>query len=720
MNRTLRASQRGQAIVLIALMIVVMFGLVGLAIDSGRAYLDRRHLQAAVDAAALAAAYNYMNTTDYAQAEQTAVDTYSADELLYGAASCAGLGAMAVTCTFSGDSSNQLMTINVTNQSIAGVSFTVTAVGTMPVAMMQVLGAGPNIRVGATATAVARKSGTNGAAIQTLSPAGCGGNGGNSLTFTGTSTTMVTGDVWSNGSITDNGVASGTVNGNAIDICPAMPPSPMPNFTVTGTQANGWTMLDPGYPQPSLNPASQSWASTSGSVEQPGTYASDPRLGGGAGCYFLSGGVYTWSAGFTQNGGFVSNELRPPDEPKLSAANQPNLTTTTAALAAGTNITGIPVAALPGAIAQNSAVSVGGQTFSVSRNAAAGDTSISVSRQAPAANIPAGSWLTVRALPQFWDSNGVNCATTFALTATGSDASNPPISAQTWAVELTSVRWSPYGVSSCGGPASTTCFLRESAPSMCKTVSVGSSQNFKVSVSSSPPDPGAQDFNVYLAPSGSCQGPFGYAAQFANNGSYTTTINGGTLNGWALDPGAPRDNPGAPAPDFQSPPVAGGLPNANPQLAVPPHGDLANEGHCVDPTTGTGVACPAPVTPGAVLWFIPGGGNIQTCLNLQGGGDIYIYSGHQYQRILLYEPGPEQQPPANTCSNNVAGSGITSLIGIFYVPAANVTIVGNSSYLATIAGGVIAWTASVKGNGGVSILADPTLRTWPPSVTLTQ
>ena len=651
MNRTLRASQRGQAIVLIALMIVVMFGLVGLAIDSGRAYLDRRHLQAAVDAAALAAAYNYMNTTDYAQAEQTAVDTYSADELLYGAASCAGLGAMAVTCTFSGDSSNQLMTINVTNQSIAGVSFTVTAVGTMPVAMMQVLGAGPNIRVGATATAVARKSGTNGAAIQTLSPAGCGGNGGNSLTFTGTSTTMVTGDVWS------NGIAGlGTILGNAIDICPAMPPSPMPNFTVTGTQANGWTMLDPGYPQPSLNPASQSWASTSGSVEQPGTYASDPRLGGGAGCYFLSGGVYTWSAGFTQNGGFVSNELRPPDEPKLSAANQPNLTTTTAALAAGTNITGIPVAALPGAIAQNSAVSVGGQTFSVSRNAAAGDTSISVSRQAPAANIPAGSWLTVRALPQFWDSNGVNCATTFALTATGSDASNPPISAQTWAVELTSVRWSPYGVSSCGGPASTTCFLRESAPSMCKTVSVGSNQNFKVSVSSSPPDPGAQDFNVYLAPSGSCQGPFGYAAQFANNGSYTTTINGGTLNGWALDPGAPRDNPGAPAPDFQSPPVAGGLPNANPQLAVPPHGDLANEGHCVDPTTGTGVACPAPVTPGAVLWFIPGGGNIQTCLNLQGGGDIYIYSGHQYQRILLYEPGPEQQPPANTCSNNVTRS----------------------------------------------------------------
>src|SRR5258706_13385856 len=195
------------------------------------------------------------------------------------------------------------MAINVTNQSIAGVSFTVTGVGSMAVAMMQVLGAGPNITVGATATAVARKSGTNGAAIQTLSPAGCGGNGGNSLIFTGTSTTMVTGDVWSNGSITDNGVASGTVNGNAIDICPAMPPSPLPNFTVTGTLVNGWTMLDPGYPQPSLNPASQSWNSTSGTVEQSGTYASDPSLGGGAGGYFLSGGVYEWSAGLQRTGG---------------------------------------------------------------------------------------------------------------------------------------------------------------------------------------------------------------------------------------------------------------------------------------------------------------------------------------------------------------------------------------------------------------------------------
>jgi len=35
---------RGQAIVIVALIIVVLFGFLGLAVDGGRAYLDRRAL----------------------------------------------------------------------------------------------------------------------------------------------------------------------------------------------------------------------------------------------------------------------------------------------------------------------------------------------------------------------------------------------------------------------------------------------------------------------------------------------------------------------------------------------------------------------------------------------------------------------------------------------------------------------------------------------------
>src|SRR3979409_2332436 len=59
-----RSLQKGQAIVLIALMILVLFGMLGLAIDSGRAYVDRRDQQTAVDAAALAAGDWYENFHD--------------------------------------------------------------------------------------------------------------------------------------------------------------------------------------------------------------------------------------------------------------------------------------------------------------------------------------------------------------------------------------------------------------------------------------------------------------------------------------------------------------------------------------------------------------------------------------------------------------------------------------------------------------------------------
>jgi Flp pilus assembly protein TadG len=691
-----RQIQRGQAIVLVALMIVVLFGFVGLAIDSGRAYLDRRQLQAAADAAALAAAYTYMNTGAYAASEQKAADTYASNEALYNSQSCSGLGTVSATCTF-GDPYGQTLSINVTDRSIAGVSFAVTGSHSMPVAIMQVLGAGPNISVAASATAVARRAGTNGAAIQTLSPSGCGGNGGQSLTFQGSSQTFVTGDIWSNGSVFDNSNrAGGSVNGNVIDVCGSPPALGTPTpWTVTGAQANGWTMPDPNYPLPGLNSTQVSWNGTSGSTEQPGTYTTDP---GPNGCYFLAPGVYDFKAGITENGGLTSNELRPPDEPNMAAANQPNITTLSADLS-GSNQTQIVVNSLLGAVAQNSIVWVGGQSFTVSQNAAAGATLLHISRQNVAGTIPAGTLLSVRALPQFWDLNG-SCSGTFSAVPNGSISNNL---SGTWSVEVTAVRWEPNGVLSCGGPASPTCYLRESAPSMCKTVTLGASGVIKVSVTS---DPGAQSFNVYIAQNGSCSG-LAWASLMSGS---SVTINSSTFPvGWPAGQ--------APPPDQEGLPLASGLPNANAPAGTPPRGDLANEGHCVDSTTGGGVACPGASTPGAVVIFIPSGG----CLDQHGTGDIYLFSGYQYQRVVLYEPGPEQSSQPNTClGNKVNGTGFTSLIGIFYVPAASVTINGNNTYQATIAGGVIAWTASVIGTGNVAITADPTLRTWPPSVNLTK
>ena len=65
LNIRISSRQSGQAIVLIALLILVLFGMLGLAVDSGRGYVDRRDQQTSVDAAALAAGDWYENYPDY-------------------------------------------------------------------------------------------------------------------------------------------------------------------------------------------------------------------------------------------------------------------------------------------------------------------------------------------------------------------------------------------------------------------------------------------------------------------------------------------------------------------------------------------------------------------------------------------------------------------------------------------------------------------------------
>src|SRR6202162_6494727 len=85
--------QRGQAIVLVAIMVVVIVGMAALAIDGARAYALRRDLQAAVNAAALAAADNLQQTGSYTQAEQAATTIFGFNIRLYPGPSCtAGYG----------------------------------------------------------------------------------------------------------------------------------------------------------------------------------------------------------------------------------------------------------------------------------------------------------------------------------------------------------------------------------------------------------------------------------------------------------------------------------------------------------------------------------------------------------------------------------------------------------------------------------------------------
>src|SRR5437660_12526738 len=78
-------AQSGQAIVLVALLILVLFGMLGLAVDSGRAYVDRRDQQSAVDASALAAGDWYENFSDlYGSTLPNAKAVYQSNLHLYG------------------------------------------------------------------------------------------------------------------------------------------------------------------------------------------------------------------------------------------------------------------------------------------------------------------------------------------------------------------------------------------------------------------------------------------------------------------------------------------------------------------------------------------------------------------------------------------------------------------------------------------------------------
>src|SRR4029077_1357605 len=198
------SAQGGQAIVLIALLILVLFGMLGLAIDSGRAYVDRRDQQTAVDAAALAAGDWYENFQSVKGSANSAMpqakQIYENNLHLYtGSTSDVFSNALVgvnnnlpqdtEVVTYTG---GYQLTIVATNTQFNGYQFTLTSVHFLPLAFIQVFG-GPNaVMINATATAIVGNQRQT-PALLTLSTGNCAMNlkGGAQLT--------VLGDVYSNG-----------------------------------------------------------------------------------------------------------------------------------------------------------------------------------------------------------------------------------------------------------------------------------------------------------------------------------------------------------------------------------------------------------------------------------------------------------------------------------------------------------------------------------------
>lgn len=639
-------------------MITIVVGMAAIAIDGARAYAMRRDLQAAADAAALAAADKLQQSGSYVSAEQAATSIFGANLRLYAAPACSpayaapGAGPFNVTCTYTDGTT---LRQSVSGLGPQGSQFTMTATRPLVLQFASILtnGASPNV-VATAGGAVNNLAFTP--AIAALDQAGCGGTSGSAITVNGGNTLSVVGDVVSNGAIQ---LTSGAlkVTGDIYARCQAVVPgtvtlncypsgaaTPCTYPDVAGATRTGFHAVDPAYPLPAVLGGSQGLPG-SDVVLLPGSYAADPNFSSQR-CYFLSAGVYDWMAGYTNSSGFVSNELKPPDEPVYNI------------------------------------------------NTALGH--------------------------QMWDTGGVNCAGSFQLSAVSSGL---PIREITWGIELTATRTDIYqGVA----------YRRESAPSMCRTVNVPDSSAIKITVSNVP---GATAYNVYAAPpSTGCSGPFGLAGSITITGAvrndntvgcpafsgtgcslgFVSGVFDSTLLGLAFAPNATAapGMPGAYPPSGETAPLRSNLPNQNPDRGSSPAGDRANENQCSS-VNGAAMACPAPITPGAVEFDIPSTG----CLNATTGADNFVFSGYQYDWIMVYEPGMDN-PPANTCSNVLGAAADSAWVGLIYVPSAALNVTKAATFRTEATGGLMADTLSFTGQLP-TIIYSPSYAPQPPASRLT-
>jgi hypothetical protein len=320
---------------LIAIMMAALVGMAALAIDGARAYALRRDLQASVDAAALAAGDNFQATGNYTSAEQAATTLFGANLKLYSSPSCSpGYGApggapYTVTCTYP---DGTVLTQVVAGLGPQGSVFTIAAKRTLQLQFARILTNGTNPTVaGAAAGGINNLLFTP--AVAALNQAGCGGVGGVALSITGGGTLKVNGDVVSSGAISASGSGlrvagdiysrcQSSVPGSVTSACyPSGATAPCSYPDVVGATRPGFRFVDPNYPAPPVPGGGQPKPGNN-VVLSPGSFAANPAIASGK-CYFLSPGVYKWLSGYTNNGGFVSNELKPPDEPDTSNRTLP-------------------------------------------------------------------------------------------------------------------------------------------------------------------------------------------------------------------------------------------------------------------------------------------------------------------------------------------------------------------------------------------------------------
>ena len=574
-----RRRQSGQAIVLIALMLTVLIGMVAIAIDGSRAYALRRDLQAATDAAALAAADKMQQTGSYVSAEQAATAIFGTNLRLYSAPSCTGYGTpgaspWTVTCTYSDGTA---LTDVARAMGPQGSRFMVTATRSLQLQFGRVLTNGSNPTIGAGAHGNVNNL-LYSPTVAALDQDGCGGLGGAAITINGTGTLDINGDLASNGAVSVTGGSlrvagdiyancQSPVPGSVTNSCyPSDASTPCSYQDVAGATRAGYRLPDPGYPPPSLLGGSVSFSGAS-VVVPPGIYSALVNVNGSH-CWFLSGGVYTFSAGAINNGDFVSNELKPPDEPDAS----------------------------------NNTLRAANQFWDSGGIQCSG--AYQLIKQGGPRDIPTGIWAFVVTSLRTDTYNGVNYTRESAPSMCDQINLNNHFDNVTVAFSNVpgatsyNIYAAPPG-NGCGGPFG----LAANVP-VVGTVS-----------------------NTNLFP---CPDVNGNGCSLGNE---SILLSNQLAAPFAPNAGAAPGTAGAYPPDPERAPLAAGLPNQNPARGAGAAGDRANENNCKS-IGNSYISCPGPITPGAVEFNLPAGG----CFTTGNGGDTYIFSGYQYNWVTLYEP----------------------------------------------------------------------------------
>lgn len=625
------------------MMVVVLIGFIGLAIDGGRLYWERRILQNSVDAGALAASDNYQDSQSISSSLQAAAKEYGYNEKLTGTASANPSWTSTTTdITWSGSSDD----LHVVFSSAGRLStFAMSSSHTVRLAFMVVLGAGSTAKVTAYATGRARTGGTDSDALVTLSTQKCTGGSSPSLATGGTNSVIQVfgGNVQTNGSVTN----AGTVNisgGTFSDNCT----SPVPSGVTAsgGLFPNTAPVSDPGFTAGNVAyyPSAQS-AGTSLTL-LPGVYAADPSVGG-ASCYFLSPGIYQLNAGMNNiSGAVLSNELRPPDEPNWNGSAADYTTVSATQFWGATGCSGsFAVAAVTTGLALN-----------------AGYWGVVVTSTRTDYYPPQSSGGT--AYPRESFPSACHAVQTGALQGVQVTVNNVP-GATGYNVYAA---YSPTSLAAaCVGPWGY-------VGSINNTVTETTTSRGSVS--------GVFDGTTVTLP-----------LSPANVGAACTL--GTYAVGCAAATGSAATNP--PGHGAETAPQAAGLYAWDPGRDVYSNGggDRANSYDCQPRWTDPAAPCAgAYVTPGAVQFVFSN----TSCLTIGGTGGIYAFSGYQYQWIELFAP------VANICNPTVAGNGGLRLQGAIYWPGGSMKVSGNGG--APIASQVLTNTFTAQGNGSLSINFD--------------